>query len=93
LNPKLRWRERERERRKIGGWFETLHLTRRSRAKFAAMEVPRQYPLVLLVKVGWRGMKKVEMKVDQGEKLSGVPLLRPVRTQSSDIKLWEGSIW
>jgi hypothetical protein len=27
------------------------------RAMFTAMKVPRQYPLVLLVKVGWRGGK------------------------------------
>jgi hypothetical protein len=26
-------------------------------AKFTTMKVPRQYPLVLLVKVGWRGGK------------------------------------
>jgi hypothetical protein len=34
----------------------------RVRAKFTAMKVPRQCPLVLLVKVGWRGgsvVKKV----------------------------------
>jgi hypothetical protein len=29
----------------------------RVRAKFTAMKVPRQCPLVLLVKVGWRGDK------------------------------------
>jgi hypothetical protein len=27
------------------------------RAKFTSMKVPRQCPLVLLVKVGWRGGK------------------------------------
>jgi hypothetical protein len=29
----------------------------RVRAKFTAMKVPRQCPLVLLIKVGWRGGK------------------------------------
>jgi hypothetical protein len=50
--------KRERERReKVGGWCETLHLTRGNRAKFMATKVPRQCLLVFLVKVGWRGSK------------------------------------
>jgi hypothetical protein len=49
-------REGER-RKKVGGMCETLHLTGGNRAKFTAMKVPRHCPLVLLVKVGWRGGK------------------------------------
>jgi hypothetical protein len=50
------------------------------RYKFAAMKVPRQCPLVLLVKVRWRGGKTFsckegrDEKAEEGEKLSGVPL-------------------
>jgi hypothetical protein len=41
----------------VGGQCETLHLTGGNTAKFTAMKVPRQCPLVLLVKLGWGGGK------------------------------------
>jgi hypothetical protein len=53
LKPKREWRRES-------GWV-VLHTTfngRGGKAKFMAMKVPRQCPLVLLVKVGWRGGKK-----------------------------------
>jgi hypothetical protein len=55
LKPK---REREREERKVG-WVvrDTTFNRRGKKAKFAAMKVPRQCPLVLLVKVSWIGGK------------------------------------
>jgi hypothetical protein len=41
----------------VGGSVRHYIQKGRVRAKFTAMKVPRQYPLVLLVKVGWRGGK------------------------------------
>jgi hypothetical protein len=41
----LLWEEREREKRKLGeGWCEAIE------TEFGSLKVPRQYPLVLLVK-------------------------------------------
>jgi hypothetical protein len=42
---------RERKEKVEGEWSETLHLTGETN-KFSVMKVPRQCPLVLLVKVG-----------------------------------------
>jgi hypothetical protein len=55
-----REREREREKKEKVGWV-ARHTTfnRGGEAKFAAMKVPRQCPLVLLVKVIWIGGKNV----------------------------------
>jgi ribosomal protein L34 len=50
----------ERERRKKVGWVvrdTTFNGGGRRKAMFAAMKVPRQCPLVLLVKVSWIGVK------------------------------------
>jgi hypothetical protein len=47
---------------------------RRVRAKFTAMKVPRQCPLVLLVKVGWRGGKTFGREESIDEMFSRVPL-------------------
>jgi hypothetical protein len=53
--------KRERQKRKWVGSARhyTLHLTEGggNRAKFAVMKVSRRCPLVLLVKVGWKGGK------------------------------------
>jgi hypothetical protein len=43
---------RERENKKYMG-SATHYILRRETAKFTAMRVPKQFPLVLLVKVGW----------------------------------------
>jgi hypothetical protein len=40
------------------------------RAKFTAMKVPRQCPLVLLVKVGWRGGKTFGCEEGRDERWS-----------------------
>jgi hypothetical protein len=51
LKPKSN--ERERERKESGGTAERhTDFNGRRREKFSAMKVPRQCPLVLLVKVG-----------------------------------------
>jgi hypothetical protein len=52
-------RGRERENKENVGWVvkDTTFNRRGKEAKFAAMKVPRQCPLVLLVKVSWIGAK------------------------------------
>jgi hypothetical protein len=40
------------------------------RAKFTAMKVPRQCPLVLLIKVGWRGGKTFDCEERRDERWS-----------------------
>jgi hypothetical protein len=51
----LKPKKREREERRKWGWVvrDTTFHTGGKKAKFAAMKVPRQCPLVLLVKVSW----------------------------------------
>jgi hypothetical protein len=78
LNPKG---EREREEKVGGGQRYALLLTGRGGHKFvfAATKVPRQCPLVLLVKVGLVKVRRLEVekvrwRVEQGEKLSRVLL-------------------
>jgi hypothetical protein len=67
-------------------------------AQFTAMKVTWQSPLVLLVKVVWRGCKTFESgyryrwNVEQWQKLSRVPL-HLIRTPNSGIKPREGSLW
>jgi hypothetical protein len=60
LQVTLRSRREERERRKKVGWVvrDTTFDTGGKKAKFAAMKVPRQCPLVM-VKVSWIGGKNV----------------------------------
>jgi hypothetical protein len=60
FNP-LKTREREREERKVGWVVRDTTFNRGGgrKAMFAAMKVPRQCPLVLLVKVSWIGGKNV----------------------------------
>jgi hypothetical protein len=60
---------------------DTTFNTGRKKAKFTAMKVPRQCPLVLLVEVSWIGgkkksseVKKVVMKCGARKKLSRGPL-------------------
>jgi hypothetical protein len=72
--------EEEREKRKWGGGVAIL-LTggREHKFRFAATKVPRQCPLVLLVKVGLVKVRRLEVekvrwRVEQGEKLSRVLL-------------------
>jgi hypothetical protein len=58
INP-LKPKRREREERKVG-WVvrdTTFNSGGENKAKFAATKVPRQCPLVLLVKVSWIGGK------------------------------------
>lgn len=47
----------------MGGECETLHLTGGGgdRAKYTAMKVPRQCKLVILVKIGLRGVNRFGM--------------------------------
>jgi hypothetical protein len=59
--------KRKRENRK---WVVVSDITfkmGRVRAKFTAMKVPRQCPLVLLIKVGWRGGKTFGCEEGIGE--------------------------
>jgi hypothetical protein len=49
--------KRERERRESGWIVRDIFNRGEDRAKFTVMKVPRQCPLVLLVKVGWKGGK------------------------------------
>jgi hypothetical protein len=42
--------KREREKKQCGWVVRDTTVSRGNRAKFAAMKVPRQFPLVLLVK-------------------------------------------
>jgi hypothetical protein len=77
---KLKEREREREE-KVGGVAIGTIFNWRGDQKFrvAATKVPRQCPLVLLVKVGLVKVRRLEVKkvrwrVEQGEKLSRVLL-------------------
>jgi hypothetical protein len=62
--------KRKREKRKWVVVWDTTFKRGRERAKFTAMRVPRQCPLVLLVKVGWRGGKtfgcEAGTEVEQG---------------------------
>jgi hypothetical protein len=58
INPLKPKREREREEKV--GWVvrdTTFNRGGGEKAKFATMKVPRQCPLVLLVKVSWIGGK------------------------------------
>jgi hypothetical protein len=68
LKPK-RESEREREKRKWEVVCDT-RFKRGVRAMFTAMKVPRQCPLVLLVKVGWRGGKTFGCEEGIGERWS-----------------------
>jgi hypothetical protein len=49
-------KQNKKQKEKLEYW-EKLHLTGVKRKKCSSMKVPRQYPLVLLVKVGWRDGK------------------------------------
>jgi hypothetical protein len=79
LKPK---REREREREEkvgVGGVAigTTFNGRREHKFKFSATKVPRQCPLVLLVKVGLVKVRRLEVgkvrwRVEQGDKLSRV---------------------
>jgi hypothetical protein len=62
-------REIEREE-KVGGGVRHYIEKGRTRANFTAMKVPRQCPLVLLVKVGWRGGKSFGCKEGIDERRS-----------------------
>jgi hypothetical protein len=75
--------EREREKRKWGGVAigTTFNGRGEHKFRFAATKVPRHCPLVLLVKVGLVKVRRLEVgkgrwRVEQGEKLSRVLLLR-----------------
>jgi hypothetical protein len=81
FNP-LKPKKREREE-KVGGGGVATGTTFNGREeikfRFVATKVPRQFPLVLLVKVGLVKVRhlevgKVRWRVEQGEKLSGVLL-------------------
>jgi hypothetical protein len=63
-------RKRERERRESGWVVRDINLTGGNRAKFTALKVPRQCPLVLLVKEGWRGGKTFGSEGREDEKYS-----------------------
>jgi hypothetical protein len=68
-----------------------------NRDKFTGTKVPRQSPLVLLVKVGWRRGKtfgsEESTEIIAGEKL--IRVLHSIRIWNSDIRLWGGggSMW
>jgi hypothetical protein len=73
--------EREREE-KVGGSSDRHYFLTGGgghKFRFAALKVPRQCPLVLLIKVGLVKVKRLEVekvrwRVEQGEKLSRVLL-------------------
>jgi hypothetical protein len=74
----LKPKKREREE-KVGRSSDRHYLGGEHKFRFAATKVPRQCPLVLLVKVGLVKVRhlevgKVRWKVEQGEKLSRVLL-------------------
>jgi hypothetical protein len=72
-----------------------IHTTLKAenRDKFTGTKVPRQCPLVLLVKVGWRRGKtfgsEESTEIIAGEKLIRV-LLHSIRIWNSDIRLCGG---
>jgi hypothetical protein len=68
-NPLKPTREREEKRR----WGWVVHDTifnRGNRAKFTALKVSKQFPLVLLVKVVWRGSKTFGSEEGRDERWS-----------------------